>query len=781
MQRCDRIFLTMTRRVGVLCLIVAACLGAARPALAQDLGNCKTSKQWTLDRLTKDHWKLIGQVEIYCDDQSFSADEIEGFNDTHQMIATGNVVFTHGTSRIAADRMEYNTQTKTGTFFNATGTATLKDQAPQRPGRPAQPTPKSLFGTQEPDVYFYGEKVSKIGNEKYRITKGGFTTCVQPTPRWQLTSGTVVLNLERYAFLTNSFLRVKSVPVLYLPVMYYPINKEDRATGFLLPIYGSSTIRGQTLSNAFFWAINRSHDATFFYDWYSTTGQGIGSEYRYIASPGSEGQIRFYNLREHTAEYTDDDGTLTTVPERTSYQVQGSLSQRLGRSFRARGRVNYFSDITVQQTYNQNVYNATQRQRVVNGSVSGVVGSWNLTGSFDRSEFFYGTTQSTVRGGTPRVLVQRAEKPLFGSPVYFLMSAEAVHLLAERKTSSATVDQSVTRFDLFPRVRLPFTKWQFLTISTSAAFRETFWTEQRDPTTSLNVEDPINRNYYDLSARITGPVFARIFNRTGSQYAEKLKHSIEPYFNIQRISPIDKFDEFVKIDGTDPIVGRVTRIEYGVANRFFRKPGGGGRSRELLTASLGQSYYSDQNAALYDKNYQTSYGSAPSHFSPLTLQVRSTPTDTVLAQFRMDFDTKFMAIRTMTADGTVSIGDWLHSTAGWSQRRFIEGLPGFDDPSRLDHYLNSATTWKGWNNRLGAVYNFNYDVRRDRFLQQRIMGYYNAQCCGFALEFQQYNLAGISSSPVPADSRFNFTITLAGIGSFSNPFGAMGGGSGSGY
>ena len=60
------------------------------------------------------------------------------------------------------------------------------------------------------------------------------------------------------------------------------------------------------------------------------------------------------------------------------------------------------------------------------------------------------------------------------------MAAEAVHLLAERKTSSATVDQGVTRFDLFPRVRLPFTKWQFLTISTSAAFRETFWTEQRD-------------------------------------------------------------------------------------------------------------------------------------------------------------------------------------------------------------------------------------------------------------------------------------------------------------
>jgi LPS-assembly protein len=773
--------LTMLRVFHGCWLLVALCATLAPPAAAQDLGNCKTSKQWTIDSLTKDHWKLIGQVEVNCGDQTFSADEIEGFNDTHRMIATGNVVFTSGGNRIAADRMEYNTATKTGTFFNATGTATLKDQTQTQRQPTPQPLERSMFGIQEPDVYFYGEKISKVAREKYRISNGGFTTCVQPTPRWQLTSGTVILNLERYAFLTNSLFRVKSVPVFYLPVFYYPISKEDRATGFLIPMYGSSTIRGQTLSNAFFWAISRSQDATFFHDWYSQTGQGFGSEYRYIASPGSDGTIKFYNLREHTADYTSDDGNVTTTPERTSYQVQGSLSQRISRTFRARGRVDYFSDITVQQTYQQNVYNASQRQRVVNGSLSGVIGSWNLTSSYDRSEFFYGTTQSTVRGGTPRVTMQRADKPLFGSPIYFSVATEATKLLAERKTPTATVDQGLSRFDVFPRIRFPFTKWQFLTISTSLAFRETFWTEQRDLVTKLNVDDSINRNYYDLSTQITGPVFSRIWNRTGSQYAEKLKHSIEPYFNVQRVSAIDDFDHYVQIDGTDTIVGRVTRVSYGVTNRFFRKPGGGGRSRELLTASLGQSYYSDARAAQYDKNYQTSYGTAPNRFSPLSLQVRSTPTDSVQAQFRAEYDTQFHALRTMSADGTVSLGEGLHSTAGWSQRRFIEGLPGFDDPDRLDHYLNSNTTWRGWRNRVGAIYNFNYDIRRSRFLQQRIMVNYNAQCCGLALEYQQYNLSGISSSPVPADSRFNFTITLAGIGSFSNPFGALAGGSGSAY
>ena len=66
------------------------------------------------------------------------------------------------------------------------------------------------------------------------------------------------------------------------------VNEEDRATGFLIPTYGTSTVRGQTISNAFFWAINRSQDATFAHDWFSKTGQGYGAEYRFIANPTSD-------------------------------------------------------------------------------------------------------------------------------------------------------------------------------------------------------------------------------------------------------------------------------------------------------------------------------------------------------------------------------------------------------------------------------------------------------------------------------------------------------------
>ena len=155
-----------------LLVFVSSCaLGlafGAGPAWAQ-VGDCQRTTQWTIDRLGKDHVKLIGQVEIDCGDQSFAADEVELFTDTHTLIATGNVVFTSGTNRIAADRLDYNTETRTGVFHNATGTAVLKDKT-------EKPKERSMFGTSEPDVYFYGKTLEKIGREKYKITSGGFTT-----------------------------------------------------------------------------------------------------------------------------------------------------------------------------------------------------------------------------------------------------------------------------------------------------------------------------------------------------------------------------------------------------------------------------------------------------------------------------------------------------------------------------------------------------------------------------------------------------------------------------
>ena len=59
--------------------------------------------------------------------------------------------------------------------------------------------------------------------------------------------------------------------------------------------------------------------------------------------------------------------------------------------------------------------------------------------------------------------------------------------------------------------------------------------------------------------------------------------------------------------------------------------------------------------------------------------------------------------------------------------------------------INTSTpssTCAASRNRIGGTYTFNYDILRDRFLQQRWVAYYNAQCCGVGFEYQTFNLQG---------------------------------------
>ncbi|MBP1605595.1 MAG: lptD, partial [Acidobacteria bacterium] len=429
---------------------LALVLGAALPALAQIPG-FSMSKQFRLERLAEGHWRATGQVEMQRDDQQFFADVVDYYTDTGRLIATGNVVFVSVDSRIAADRVEFNTADRTGTFYNASGIASLGDRVD-----------RSMFGTQEPDAYFYGETIEKLGPSKYRITKGGFTTCVQPTPRWELVASSATITIEEYAMLKHTVLRVKGVPVLYLPIIYYPIQEDDRSTGFLLPSYGNSSIRGFTLSTAFFWAIDASQDLTVLYDWFSRTGQGLGGEYRYVAGPGSEGVVRTYWLNEHEATYTDAAGITRSIPARRSYEVRANASQTLPGRLRARGNVDYFSDVTVQQTYQNNFYDATRRQRLYGGNVSGSWGANSLSATYNINEVFYGETDSTVYGGAPRITFTRAPRRIGETPLYTSVSSQVNRIVRTNKFGGNEVDQGLGRVDVNPVLRVPFSRWPFL-------------------------------------------------------------------------------------------------------------------------------------------------------------------------------------------------------------------------------------------------------------------------------------------------------------------------------
>ena len=108
------------------------------------------------------------------------------------------------------------------------------------------------------------------------------------------------------------------------------------------------------------------------------------------------------------------------------------------------------------------------------------------------------------------------------------------------------------------------------------------------------------------------------------------------------------------------------------------------------------------------------------------------------------------------------------SNGSWSKRQVIPGLQGFSDPLRADHFVTFSTRARP---RDGAslAYALTYDVLRERLLQQRVSGVYNAQCCGIGVDYSVTNLGHLG---LRDDRRLTLSITLAGIGSFTNPQGA---------
>ncbi|MFI5177964.1 MAG: LPS-assembly protein LptD [Vicinamibacterales bacterium] len=708
--------------------------------------------------------RLSGDVRVDCDDMQVFADEIEWRDDEQTVSLKGHVLFVEPGVRVYADHAIVNRVTHLGTFFDASGYAQISDK----------PSEKSLFGGMEPDMYFWGTQLIKTGDRTYRLVDGGFTSCVQATPRWDMGGSTGSVTLEKHVLLKNAVLHVKDVPLFYLPVVYYPINKEGRSTGILMPNFGSSTIGGFTLSNAFFWAINRSQDATFFHDWYKKTGQGFGAEYRYVESPGSSGSATYSVIDEHAV--TDAIGN--TTPARRSYTIRGQANQELPHRFRLISSVDYFNDATTQQLYQQNIEDISQRTRSVMATVSGNVDRLQISASFQQNDVYNSGSNSLEnaarRGYLPRLTIGYAQKAIGHSRVYLGAAGEVAYLSRQDNLDDPTTNHSLWRLDGAPQVRWPISTLPYLSVTTPASWRVTEWFESIDPATGAQVSAPLTRQLLDFRTSLTGPVFSRVY-QPDSGYAEKIKHLIEPNFSFQRTSTFDELFKVVQNDGTDSIIGGTTTITYGVTNRLLarQKVGTTGVVREIVRVDIGQSYYSNAAAAIYDPQYASVGVTPPGTFSPIQVVVVGTPAPTLSAQFRTDIDSKFKTPRSFSATATYT-SKIAQLSGGWQKRLVIPGLPGYDNPAFADHFLNIAAAVKRADGRYGGTYTFNYDILRSTWLQRRLIAYYNSQCCGVQFDYSTADISHLGLTNVNTNRHISISFTLAGIGSFVSPMGVFG-------
>src|SRR5262249_34828215 len=144
-----------------------------------------------------------------------------------------------------------------------------------------------------------GNRLEKIGGPRYSVADGVFTTCRcggVEKPSWGILRTHTDVTLQGGGVVPGVTFRGKDIPGFWLPHMAFPAGTE-RASGFLFPRLGYSNKRGFTYEQPYYWAIDKSSDATIAPDIQTNVRAGIVGEYRYILSQHTRGAFvgAYYN------------------------------------------------------------------------------------------------------------------------------------------------------------------------------------------------------------------------------------------------------------------------------------------------------------------------------------------------------------------------------------------------------------------------------------------------------------------------------------------------------
>jgi LPS-assembly protein len=128
----------------------------------------------------------------------------------------------------------------------------------------------------------FAKSMTFVDDDRSVIDQGVYTTCEGTKPDWYLRSSRLDLDRGRdEGVATNGMVYFKEIPILASPWLSFPISG-GRRSGFLPPIFNSTTTGGAELTLPYYVDIAPNRDATLFPKYIFKRGAQLGGEFRYL-------------------------------------------------------------------------------------------------------------------------------------------------------------------------------------------------------------------------------------------------------------------------------------------------------------------------------------------------------------------------------------------------------------------------------------------------------------------------------------------------------------------
>ncbi|HZQ61502.1 MAG TPA: LPS-assembly protein LptD [Casimicrobiaceae bacterium] len=205
-----------------------------------------------------DHVEASGHVELRTRSETVLADWLRYDFDQGEIWGKGNVLLRRGIDWVTGPEAKYKPDTETG-FFT----------------RPR---------------YFIGEiagrgtarEVRFTGPDHYEASDTTYTTCVAPREDWYLRMDELEVDEARKVGVAHhAWVYFMQTPIAYTPWLSFPLS-DERKSGFLAPLLGSTGIRGFELATPYYFNLAPNYDATLTPRVMTKRGLQLGAQARYL-------------------------------------------------------------------------------------------------------------------------------------------------------------------------------------------------------------------------------------------------------------------------------------------------------------------------------------------------------------------------------------------------------------------------------------------------------------------------------------------------------------------
>ena len=640
----------------------------------------------------KDTYQATGNVMILWSGAILIADKAILNEAGNEAVAEGRVRLVKGSEVLHCDRIKFNLLTEMWEVTNGDLLSRV-----------------SSFRVK-------GKKIEKLGEDKYRIDHGSFTTCNGDHPSWKFSSSTIDVALEDFAIGQNELFYINDLPVLYFPYMLFPVNRE-RQSGFLFSRVGNSSKKGFNFDIPYYWAISPSQEATIDLDVESKRGAGIGVDYNYLRRDDSLGKVHGYSIYDTSQDQFR--GNLVT-------QQQEWFSP----SFVFRSDVNLVTDHNFFLDFSEE--SGEYNRQIVDSSVSQTKNweKYSLGGEFRYVDNLYAVNNRDTLQKLPEINFTAVRQKMPGIPLYLALDSSFVDLYHVDGLKGQRIN-----LHPFATVYLPmpggaeFSAW--------GGYQERFY------------------NAYDAQAGETGngshtiglvdagATIATSFNRIYETHwgnLSRIRHTVVPEISYGFVEQKDQ-DSLPFFDYDDRVLGQ-SIASWSITNYLTGKFQEGDAPpvyRDLLYLKLSQGYQ-------FSGSRRDLLTLVPDVDRPAT-DVRIEANFSPFKELSLFTDSRYNPNNTRFS--TISTGFDLNDGKGNSS-----GLSYRYSRDQLD-YLEGKLAVK-----LVKPFAFNftsrYSIDKGGFLELAYALEYKQQCWSVALTYHD--------RPVAGDHAFMINFTMAGIG-----------------